>query len=108
MLWSVDISLNISYLTRCLDISENEFEGRKQVNLELDRTSAKTIQVSGLTIGMVIFNVDMCPVVLHVSYILICVNCLWIDMLLICYVYVIICELFNNNYGMMCSMICLR
>ena len=29
-------------------------------------------------------------------------------MLLICYVYVIICELFDNNYGMMSSMICLR
>jgi len=35
---------------------------------------------------MVIFDVDTCPVVLHVSYIFICVNCLWIDMLPICYV----------------------
>ena len=47
-----------------------------------------------------------CPVVLHVSYILICVNYLWIDMLMICYVYVIICELYDNTYGTMCSMIC--
>ena len=58
--------------------------------------------------GMVIFDVDTCLIVLHVSYILICVNCLWIDMFLICYVYVIICELYDNNYGTMCSMICLR
>ena len=54
---------------------------------------------------MVIFDVDMCHVVLHVSYILICVNCLWIDMLIICYVYVIICELYDNNHGTMCLMI---
>ena len=43
-----------------LGISENEFERRKQANLELDRTSAKVIQLSGLTISMVIFDVDMC------------------------------------------------
>ena len=29
-------------------------------------------------------------------------------MLLICYVYAIIYELYDNNYGVMCSMICLR
>ena len=57
---------------------------------------------------MIIFDVDTCLVVLHVSYILICMNCMWIDMFLICYVYVIICELYDNNYGTMCSRICLR
>ena len=34
---------------------------------------------------MIIFDVDTCPVVLHVLYMLICVNCLWIDILPICY-----------------------
>ena len=63
--------------------------GRKQANLELDRTSVKVIQVSALTIDMIIFDVDTCPVILHVSYILICVNCLWIYMLMIECVYVI-------------------
>ena len=68
--------MNIFNRVKRLGITENEFEGRKQANLELDRTSAKVIQVSGLTIGMVIFDVDTCLMVLHVSYILICVNCL--------------------------------
>ena len=75
--------MNIFNKVKLLGISANEFEGRKQVNLELARTSAKVIQVSGLTIGMVIFDVDMCPVVLHMSYILICVNCFGIGMLMI-------------------------
>ena len=57
-----------------LGISENEFGGRKQANLEFERTSAEVIQVIGFTIGMVIFDVDTCFVNLHVSYILICLN----------------------------------
>ena len=64
--------MNIFNRVKHLDISENEFERRKQANLELDRTSAKVIQVSGLTIDMVIFDVDTCLVVLHMSYILMC------------------------------------
>ena len=32
---------------------------------------------------------------------------IYIDMFMIFYVYVIICELYDNTYGTMCSMICL-
>ena len=46
------------------------------------------------------------PLVVLVLYISICVNYLLIDMLMICYVYVIICELYDNTYGTMCSMMC--
>ena len=42
----------------------------------LGRTSAKINQVSSLAIEMIIFDVDMYSVVLHMSYILIYVNCL--------------------------------
>ena len=51
----------------------------KQANLELDRTSTKVIQASGLTMGMVIFDVDMCPMVL--------------------YMYIDMCELFMDRYA---------
>ena len=56
-----------------LDINGNEFEKQKQANLKLDRISTKVIQVNGFTIGTVKFDVDTCPVVSYVSYILICV-----------------------------------
>ena len=64
--------MNIFNRGKRLGINENEFEGRKQANLELDKTSGKGIQVSVLTISMVIFDVDTCLVILHVLYILIC------------------------------------
>lgn len=59
--------MNIFNRVKHLDISGNEFEGQKQANLELHRTSAKVIQISDFTIGMFIFDVDTCSVVLHVS-----------------------------------------
>ena len=59
--------MNIFNRVKYLDISGNEFEGQKQANLELQRTSAKVVQISDFTIGMFIFNVDTCSVVLHVS-----------------------------------------
>ena len=76
---------------KCLYISGNEFEGQKQANLELDRTSAKAIQVSGLTIGVVR---SLCFVWWHMPrgftrvICLICVRCLWNDMSMIWHDYV--------------------
>ena len=56
-----------------------------QTYSRLGRILAKANQESGLTIGIVIFNVYTCPVVLNVSYILICVNRYDYEMVCICY-----------------------
>ena len=76
----------------------------------VERTPAESSQVSDLTIGMVLCDVvcwHVPPGFARVIY-LICVNYLWIDMTMIWYAYVMICERYDNSYGMMCSIICLK
>ena len=77
--WLTELALKttwrMSHLDRCSKENNSRWymeqlrENGIQTYLSIGRTSAKANQVTDLTISMVIFDVDMCPVVRHVSYI---------------------------------------